>query len=183
MKHLSKEVEYNTDTLSEHFNEVNKAEILSSIYSLGKEGKNVINTLNQIKIAKELGGDFVGDIEDNWDIEAKGLKLELKSQVNIALGTYAGQINMGQWQQKEGWDYIIHYLPKSFSNFLEEDKFVVFSWEDRDRMIEYSTADGKLTWTMSLYNHSGSFRRNGDKVKWMLNKIHNLESLRNFLKL
>ena len=183
MNQLSKEVQYNTDTLSEHFNQVNKAEILSSIYSLGKEGKNLINTLNQIKIAKELGGEFVGDIEDNWDIEAKGLKIELKSQAHIALGTYAGQINMGSWQQKKGWDYLIHYLPKSFSTFLDEDKFVVFSWEDRDRMIEYSTSKGKLSWVMSLYNHPGNFRRNGEKVKWMLNKVHNLDSLRNFLKL
>lgn len=181
MVDLNNKVQYNTDTLSEHFQEVNKAEILSSIYYLGKEGRNLINTLNQIKVAKELGGKFVGDIEDDWDIEVKGLKIEMKSQVAIALGTYAGQINMGQWQQKQGWDYIIHYLPKSFSSFLDEDKFVVFSWEDRGRMIDYSTDNGKLTWTMSLYNHSGIFRRNHEKVKWMLPKVHNLDSLKKLL--
>ena len=179
----SESIDYSQSTISKHFSNVSKDEILSRVLNLGKEGKNLINTLNQIKIAKDLGGEFVGDIENNWDILVKDLRLELKSQVTIAAGTYAGQVNMGSWQQKEGWDYLIHYLPKSFSTFLNEDKFLLFSWEDRDRMIEYSTNSGKLTWTMSIYNHPGVFRRNVEKVKWMLPKVHNLDSLKKALNL
>jgi len=170
---------YNRDTLAEQFNALNASDFIDTIIDLGSEGKNVINILNQRLLAKKLDGKFVGDIEDSWDIEANGKKIELKSQVTVAPGTYAGKIGFGDWSQKSGWDLLVHHLPEKFNTFIDEDKFLVFDWSDRDRLLEYNTAKGRIYWTASLYNHNGDFRKNADKVKWMMTKIVNLEGLKN----
>jgi hypothetical protein len=175
---FNSDIIYSQEALLQHYGSITKTELLQCLLNLGKEGKVVINVLNQNLLAKKLGGIFVGDEKDDWDIEVQDLKIELKSQVNLSAGTYAGTVGFASWKQKEGWDYLIHYLPQAFNNFIDEDKFVLFSWDDREKMLEYSSKDGTLQWAHTAYNHSSVFRRNHAKMKWIIKRIHNFDSLK-----
>jgi hypothetical protein len=180
-KKTSEMQSYNKETLSQHFSDLTKEDLIDTFIELGKEGKNVHNILNQRLLAKKLNGKFVGDVEDNWDIEVYNLKIELKSQVTVAPGSYAGSVGFGDWEQKEGWDLLVHHLPEKFNTFLDEDRFLVFEWSDRGNLLKYCDANFKMAWTASIYNHTGNFRRNKEKVEWLLTKVVNLEGLKKII--
>lgn len=171
---------YGLKTLKQHFVDLTAADFIEAVYGLGKEGKNLLNVLNQIKIAKELCGKFVGDTVDSWDIEiAEIFKIELKCNTSVAQGTYAKKVGFGSWVQKENWTHLIHYLPHSFVDFIDEDKFIVFTWADREKMLEYTDSNGNLNFSSSIYikGHVPN-RRNKEKMLFLQERIHTLEELK-----
>ena len=73
---------WNKKSIKEHYSHLSKDELLDTIIGLGSEGKNLINVLNQKRLAKSLSGEFVGDKVNDYDIIVNGFKLELKCNVN-----------------------------------------------------------------------------------------------------
>lgn len=174
---------WNKEAIKEHLSEFTKEQLVQVILSLGSEGKNVLNILNQIKLAQELGGEFVGDKIDDYDIVVRDWLLELKCTTNQAMDL-GSTVGFGSFLQKEKYDLLIHYLPKSFNKYLDEDKFVVFSKEDLPMMKEYSSKSGSLRWTAKLYSDNHNITEvggKGDKLRFIKERITNLEGLKEIL--
>ena len=169
---------FSLETLTKHFKDLTTDEFIKAIHALGSEGKILLNVLNQVKLAKLLNGRFVGDTVDDWDIEVGDYKIELKGNTSVAQGTWAKKVGFGSWVQKEGWSHFIHYLPCSFVDFLEEDKYIVFTWADREEMLEYADKNGNINFSSSIYidGHVPN-RRNKEKMLFLQQRIHNLEEL------
>jgi len=166
-------------SIREHYSHLTKEELLDTIIGLGSEGKNLINILNQKELAKVLNGIFVGDKVDDHDIVANSIKLELKCNVNQAtdLGKTVG---FASFLQKEDWDYIIHYTPKAFNDYLNEDKFVVFSKSDLPELKTYCNNSGGIRWTHKIFNPNHVIYNRGgkrDKLKFIKKRIMSLKEL------
>lgn len=169
--------------IREHYSHLSKSELLDTIIGLGSEGKNLINVLNQKELAKLLNGEFVGDKVDDHDIVANGLKLELKCNVNQALDL-GKTIGFASFLQKEDWDYIIHYTPKAFNSYLNEDKFVVFSKSDLPQLKSYCNNSGGIRWTHKIFNPNHIITNNGghkNKLEFIKQRIMNLQDLNNLI--
>ena len=170
---------FSLETLTEHFKDLSTQHFINAIHALGSEGKNLLNILNQVKLAKLLNGRFVGDIVDDWDIEVGDSKIELKGNTSVAQGTWAKKVGFGSWVQKKGWTHFIHYLPCSFVDFLEEDKYIVFTWADREKMLEYVDSNGNINFSSSIYIEGYvPNRKNKEKMLFLQQRIHNLEELK-----
>lgn len=170
---------WNKKSINSHFSHLTKEELLDVILGLKSEGKNVINILNQKMLSKRLKGKFVGDIEDNYDIVANSLNIELKCNVNQAtdLGKTLG---FGEFIQKEGWDYLIHFTPKSFNSYLDEDVFVVFSKNDLPKLKKYCNNSNSIRWTHKIFNPSHTITNVGgkkEKLEFIRSKIMNFDEL------
>ena len=174
---------YTGKAIKEHFSNTTLDDFYMLIEGLGSEGKNIINILNQMKLSKEFNGKFVGFIENGHDIVANGLKLELKCNVNQAtdLGKTVG---FASFLQKKNWDYLIHYTPKAFNTYLNEDKFVVFSKSDLPQIEKYCNDSGSIRWTHKLFNEGYKFNNSGgrmEKLRFIKSKIMNFDGLYNLI--
>ena len=148
------------------------------IYSLGKEGKTTMNVANQVIVANALGGKFVGDKINGWDIEVDNHKIELKCNTTLGNGWSKG-LNIANWQQKQGWTHLIHYLPTAFNDISNEDMFIIFEWNDRNQMIKWSNNSGSLCWSSAIYT-PGWIPVNGkykEKLEWIQSKMVTLKEL------
>jgi len=174
---------WNKKSIREHYSHLSKKELLNTIIGLGSEGKNLINILNQKELAKVLGGEFVGDKIDDYDIIANDIKLELKCNVNQA--TDLGKtIGFASFLQKEDWDYIIHYTPKAFNTYLNEDKFVVFSKSDFTQLKNYCNNSGGIRWTHKIFNPNHKITNAGghkNKLEFVKKRIMNTKELYNLI--
>jgi len=170
---------FSLETLTEHFKDLSTEHFINAIYALGSEGKNLLNVLNQVKLAKALNGKFVGDTVDDWDIQVGEHKIELKGNTSVAQRSWAKRVGFGSWIQKKGWTHFVHYLPSSFVDFLDEDKYIVFTWADRKKMLEYADSNGNINFSSSIYieGHVPN-RRNKEKMLFLQQRIHNLEELK-----
>jgi hypothetical protein len=176
---------WNKKSINQHYIDLDKNSILDSILGLKSEGKNIINILNQKTLAKRLEGEFVGDKIDDYDIVANNIKLELKCNVNQAtdLGKTVG---MGSFLQKNDWNYIIHYTPKAFNSYLDEDKFVIFTQSDIKKAIKnkWINQSGGIRWTHKIYdpnhkiNNSGGHKK---KLEFIKNRIVNFQELKQLI--
>lgn len=176
---------WNKKAINEHFEELEKSDFIDIILELKSEGKNVINVLQQRTLAKKLKGKFVGDKIDDHDIVANNLKLELKCNVNQAMDL-GKTVGMASFLQKEDWDYIIHYTPKVFNSYLDEDKFVVFAKSDIEKAKEkkWINQGGGIRWTHKIYNSNHKIGNNGghkEKLEFIKNKIYNFDQLLNLI--
>jgi len=176
---------WNKKAINQHYISLDKDSILDSILGLESEGKNIINILNQKTLAKKLNGEFVGDKIDDHDMVVNNLKLELKCNVNQAndLGKTVG---MASFLQKKDWDYIIHYTPKAFNSYLDEDKFIIFSKPDikKAKKNKWINNSGGIRWTYKVYNPKHKIRNNGghrEKLEFIKNRIYNLDQLLNLI--
>jgi len=176
---------WNLKAAEEHYSDLSKKDLLEIIISLSSEGKNVTNVLNQKLLAKKLGGEFVGDKIDDHDIVANFLKLELKCNVNQAqdLGKTLG---MASFLQKEDWDYIIHYAPRAFNSYLDEDKFVIFTKSDinKAKRKKWINASGGIRWTHKIYNPNHKIGNQGghkEKLEFIKKRIINLQELKQLI--
>lgn len=173
---------YSLDTLNAHFNGVTIDDFITAIHSLGKEGRNMLNVVNQITLANKLKGIFVGDRVDDWDIEVGDHKIELKGTTTVAQATWAKKVGFGSWTHKQGWTHLIHYLPASFVDFIEEDKYVLFTWDDRDQMLEFCDNNGNLNFSSSIYLKGYVPKyKNKEKMLFLQERIHTLEEIKNKL--
>ncbi|MCP3658800.1 MAG: hypothetical protein GY830_00185 [Bacteroidetes bacterium] len=173
-------------SIREHYSHLSKEEIIDNIIGLGSEGKNLINVLNQKELAKILDGEFVGDKINDHDIVVNNIKLELKCNVNQAtdLGKTVG---FAEFLQKKDWDYIIHYTPKAFNTYLNEDKFVLFNKLDIKKALKekwIAPSSGGLRWTYKIFdpNHkitnAGGHRK---KLEFIKSRIINFQELYNLI--
>ena len=173
---------YSFDTLNNHFKDTTIQDFILAIHSLGKEGRNMLNVVNQITLANKLGGKFVGDVVDDWDIEVGENKIELKGNTSVAQGTWAKKVGFGSWVQKQGWTHFVHYLPASFVDFIDEDKYILFTWEDREEMLEYCDNSGNLNFSSSIYLEGYVPKyRNKEKMLFLQQRIHTLEEIKQVL--
>tara|TARA_R110000744_G_C19027028_1_gene524930 strand:+ start:43 stop:576 length:534 start_codon:yes stop_codon:yes gene_type:complete len=167
---------WNKEAIEEQFSSNN---IADAIIGLGSEGKNLINILNQQKLATLLGGYFVGDIVDDHDFVANKIKFELKCNVNQA-GDLGKTIGFASFLQKKDYDYIIHYTPKAFNNYLNEDKFVVFHKSDLPQLKKYCNNSGGIRWTHKIFNPQHKITNAGghkEKLEFIKERIKNYEEL------
>lgn len=167
---------YNLTSLREHTKGVDFPKILER---LGSEGMIILNMINQDKIAGALGGKFVGDKINGWDIEVDNHKIELKCNTTLGNGWSKG-LNIASWQQKQGWTHLIHYLPAAFTDIIEEDMFILFEWKDRDKMIKWSNNSGHLCWSSAIYmsewnSQNGPYK---EKLEWIQSNMFTLEELK-----
>ena len=173
-------------SIREHYSHLSKKELLNTIIGLGSEGKNLINILNQRELAKVLDGKFVGDKINDHDIVANDIKLELKCNVNQAtdLGKTVG---FAEFLQKVDWDYIIHYTPKAFNTYLNEDKFVVFNKLDIEKALKekwIAPSSGGLRWTHKIFNPNHKIINAGghkNKLEFIKKRIMNTKELYNLI--
>ena len=167
---------YNLTNLRKHTKGIDWPKL---IYSLGREGMNALNVANQVIVADALGGKFVGDKIDDWDIEVDNHKIELKCNTTLGNGWSKG-LMMGNWQQKQGWTHIVHYLPSSMNDVIKEDMFILFEWKDRDQMIKWSNRSGALCWSSAIYMTNWR-PKNGpykEKLEWIKNRMLNFQELK-----
>tara|TARA_R110000744_G_scaffold195653_1_gene314768 strand:+ start:125 stop:730 length:606 start_codon:yes stop_codon:yes gene_type:complete len=174
---------WDTKSIREHYHHLSKNDMLDTILALGSEGKNLINIFNQKELAKVLNGEFVGDKINDYDIIANNIKLELKCNVNQAtdLGKTVG---FASFLQKKDWDYIIHYTPKAFNDYLAEDKFVVFSKFDLPQLKTYCNNSGGIRWTHKIFDPNHVINNHGghkEKLEFIKQKIMNLQELNNLI--
>ena len=167
---------YNLTNLRKHTKGIDWPKL---IYSLGREGMNALNVANQVIVADALGGKFVGDKIDDWDIEVDNHKIELKCNTTLGDGWSKG-LNIANWQQKQGWTHLIHYLPAVFTDIIEEDMFILFEWKDRDKMIKWSNNSGHLCWSSAIYMsewepQNGPYK---EKLEWIKSNMVTLEKLK-----
>jgi hypothetical protein len=173
---------YSLDTLVQHFDGVTIEDFIVAVHTLGSEGRNMLNIVNQIQLANKLGGRFVGDKIDDWDIEVGEYKIELKGNTTVAQATYAKKVGFGSWIHKQGWTHFIHYLPCSFVDFIEEDKYILFTQEDREEMLKYCDNSGNLNFSSSIYLQGYEPKyRNKEKMLFLKKRIHTLTELKNKL--
>ena len=174
---------WNKKSIKEHYSHLSKDELLDTIIGLGSEGKNLINVLNQKRLAKSLSGEFVGDKVNDYDIIVNGFKLELKCNVNQA--TNLGKtVGFASFLQKEDWDYIIHYTPKAFNTYLNEDKFVVFSKSDLPQLKNFCGKNGGINWTCKIFNPNHIINNQGgheNKLKFIKQRVMNLQELNSLI--
>ena len=177
---------WDTKSIREHFHHLSKNDMLDTIIALGSEGKNTINIFNQKELAKSLNGEFVGDKIDDHDIVANDIKLELKCNVNQAtdLGKTVG---FAEFLQKEDWDYIIHYTPTAFNEYLNEDKFVLFTQSDIKKALKekwITPSSGGIRWTHKIFNPNHKITNAGGhrkKLEFIRSKIMNFQELYNLI--
>ena len=176
---------WDNKSIREHYHHLSKNDLLDTIIALGSEGKNLINILNQKELSESLNGDFVGDKVDDHDIVANGVKLELKCNVNQAtdLGKTVG---FASFLQKKDWDYIIHYTPTAFNNYLDEDKFVIFTKLDIQKELKekWITNNGGIRWTHKIFNPNHKITNAGGhrkKLEFIKSKIINFQELYNLI--
>lgn len=172
---------WNKQSIRKHFKDLSKDDILDLYLGGGSEGKNQINVLNQLTLAKKLKGEFVGDKVNDYDIIANGIKLELKCNVNQATD-FGKTVGMASFLQKKDWDFIIHYTPKAFNPYLNEDKFVVFSKSDieKAKQNKWITQGGGIRWTHKIYNQHHKINNSGghkEKLEFIKSKVYNFDQL------
>ena len=171
--------------INKHFEQLERNDFLDTILELKSEGKNIINILQQRTLAKKLKGKFVGDRIDDHDIVANNIKLELKCNVNQAMD-FGKTVGMASFLQKNDWDYIIHYTPKAFNSYLDEDKFVIFSKLDIKKIKEnkWVTQSGGIRWTHKIYNNNHQISNHGgkkEKLEFIKKRIFNFQELYNLV--
>ena len=174
---------WDKNSIDNHFNNLNKDELLNTILGLKSEGKNVINILNQKTLAKKLNGEFVGDIIDDYDIKVNGLKLELKCNVNQAMDL-GKTVGFASFLQKEDYDYLIHYTPSAFNSYLEEDKFVVIPKSDLSELKTYCNNSGGIRWTHKIFNPNHIINNHGGhkkKLEFIRKRIMSIKELYNLI--
>jgi len=170
---------FNEEAIEEHYSDLTKNDLIKIIVKLKREGKNTINVLNQVQIAKQLNGEFVGHEIDDHDIVANNIKIELKSNVNQAtdLGSTVG---FGSFLQKEDWDLLINYVPKAFNDYLNEDKFVVFKKSDLNTIKKYCNNGGGFRYTCKIFNPNHIITNSGggkEKLTFIRERIMNFQQL------
>ena len=171
--------------INKHFEQLERNDFLDTILELKSEGKNIINILQQRTLAKKLKGQFVGDKIDDHDIVVNNIKLELKCNVNQAMD-FGKTVGMASFLQKNDWDYIIHYTPKAFNSYLDEDKFVIFSKLDikKAKKNKWINQSGGIRWTHKIYNDNHQISNGGgkkEKLEFIKKRIFNFQELYNLV--
>lgn len=174
---------FSLETLTKHFKDSSTEDFIHAIHTLGSEGKNLLNILNQVTLAKALGGEFVGNDINDFDIKVSDFLIELKGNTTISDRSWSKTVGFGSWNQKKHWTHLVHYLSSSFVDFIEEDKYIVFTSADREKMLEYSDKKGNLNFSSSIYEDGYvPNRRNKEKMLFLQQRIHNLEELKKVFK-
>ena len=177
---MKQRVTYTLETLSNHFPVGwTRKDFIEYLFELGKEGKIFLGNLAQITLSRELQGKFVGDVQDNWDIEVGDYKVELKCSYSVNKETWAPLVRLTSWAQKSGWTHLVHKLPSSFTDLIDEDKYVVFTPEDIPNLKKYATKNGDVLWSANLYQswHTTEYR-NKEKQDFIKSRIYNLAELK-----
>tara|TARA_R100001443_G_scaffold94722_3_gene101247 strand:- start:30 stop:563 length:534 start_codon:yes stop_codon:yes gene_type:complete len=171
---------FNKKALKNHFKNVTIDDFFDMIISLNSEGKNSVNVLNQIELAKMLRGKFVGHIINDHDIVANGIKIELKCNVNQAMD-WGATVGFGSFHQKEDWDLLVHWVPSSFNKYLNEDKFTVFKKSEFEILKKESNDSGGFRYTSKIFNPDHKITRNKLKLEFVKKRIMNLQELKQLI--
>ena len=167
---------FNKKALKDHFLDITVDDFFDMIISLKSEGKNNVNVLNQIKLAKMLSGEFVGHKINDHDIVANSIKIELKCNVNQAMD-WGATVGFGSFHQKEDWDLLVHWVPSSFNNYLNEDKFVVFKKSEFEILKKESNDSGGFRYTSKIFNPNHKITKKKEKLEFVRKRVMNFQQL------
>lgn len=170
---------FNKKALKEHFSDITLDDFFDMVIGLKSEGKNNVNVLNQIKLAKMLSGEFVGHKINDHDIVANSIKIELKCNVNQAMDL-GSTVGFGSFLQKEDWDLLVHWVPSPFNNYLNEGKFVVFKKSDLSTIKKYCNDGGSFRYTCKIFNPNHITTNSGgakEKLTFVRERIMNFQQL------